>query len=64
MTRVLPILVCLTLLATGCTRKHVATPEEVQKNHDRVWTIESLPASTPTPTEADEPDEIRDGSDA
>lgn len=52
MTRSLLLLVCVSVLSAGCTPKHVATPEEVRANHDRAWTIESLPASAPTPTEA------------
>ncbi|MEM9177045.1 MAG: hypothetical protein AAGC67_17640 [Myxococcota bacterium] len=33
----------LTILGLGCTRKHVATPDEVRANHDPAWQIESLP---------------------
>ena len=35
--------VVLALAGSGCTRKYTASPSEVRANHDREWTIESMP---------------------
>ena len=40
----LAALVVLSTAGAGCARRFVATPAEVRANHDRAWTIESLPA--------------------
>lgn len=61
MKRTLLVVLCVAVLGAGCTRKHVATPEEVRANHDRAWTIESLPASMPAPIEAGEADDDASG---
>ncbi|MGB0618430.1 MAG: hypothetical protein ACPGVZ_03105 [Myxococcota bacterium] len=46
MTRASAVFVLFALVAlagSGCTRKYTASPSEVRANHDREWTIESMP---------------------